>query len=244
MGLGDWLMATADIKALHAQYGKQVVVLGKNKRIMWSELFENNPKITREMNRGIHYLNGPGMRPYIAGRTQTNWIWRRLRHQQPGELFLSEQEKEFAKPFAGKVLIEPNVKANGNKAWPFERWQAVVHEHGEPMIQCGAPNTRWLDGVQRLVTPNFRLACAVLSVCKAFVGTEGALHHAAAALGVPAVVLFSEFISVDVTGYAGQVNIRHAGEPCGCRQPCKSCEASMLAISVEEVADKLWRATH
>jgi hypothetical protein len=55
-------------------------------------------------------------------------------------------------------------------------------------------------------------------------------------------VLFSEFISPDVTGYGTQINIRHAGEPCGSRVPCAGCAASMMAIDVDEVAHGLRRA--
>jgi hypothetical protein len=58
---------------------------------------------------------------------------------------------------------------------------------------------------------------------------------------VPAVVLWSHFIDVDVTGYTSQKNIRHAGEPCGSRVPCAECAASMARISVEEVTDTLVR---
>lgn len=242
MGLGDFLMATAEVKAAHAARGGHVLVVGANNRIQWSEVFENNPKITRDpRSASCRVINGPGCRPYILGRTPTNWTWRRNREQQPGEIFLTASEKAFAEPFRGKVLVEPNVKANGhaNKAWPFDRWQTLVGEIGEPLVQCGGLSTRWLNGVQRVETVSFRLACAVLSVSRAFVGTEGALHHAAAALGVPAVVLFSEFISEDVTGYASQVSIRHAGEPCGSRTPCAGCAASMAAITVDEVRDAL-----
>lgn len=238
-------MATADVKRMHESNGLPVRVIGHGNRTMWSEVFERNPRITRDVNRKHQTLvNGPGLRPYIAGKTATHWFWRRQRNQQPGEIYLSAQEKQFAKQFVGKVLIEPNVKAtNGhtNKAWPFERWQAVVNELKVPMVQVGFPGTRWLQDVERVETPTFRHAAAVLSACKAFVGSEGALHHAAAALGVPAVVLYAEFISPDVSGYASQENIRHAGEPCGSRIPCKTCAASMLAIPVEEVTDKLGR---
>lgn len=236
-------MATADVKTLYARARTPVLVVGKMDRVMWSEVFDNNPKITRSRRGCVKLVNGPGLRPYIAARTDQKWTWCRGRNQQPGEIFLTLYEKAFAAPFAGKVLIEPNVKANGhaNKAWPFERWQALVREFGEPMLQIGQRGTRWLEGVQRVETPTFRLACAVLAASRGFVGTEGALHHAAAALGVPAIVLWSEFIAPDVTGYAGQKNIRHAGEPCGNRLPCPTCAKSMAAIGVDEVHDTLAR---
>jgi predicted thioesterase len=245
VGLGDWIMATAEVKQAHVARGGRVLVVGANNKVQWSEIFENNPKITRDpRSASCRVINGPGCRPYIANRSQTRWTWRRERNQQPGEIYLSDGEARFAETVRGKILSEPNVKANGhaNKAWPFERWQELVDQIGEPMVQVGGMATRWLRNVQRVETVTFRLACAVLSVSRAFVGTEGALHHAAAAFGVPAVVLFSEFISPDVTGYGTQINIRHAGEPCGSRVPCAGCAASMMAIDVDEVAHGLRRA--
>lgn len=244
VGLGDWIMATADVKTLHEKNGRPVVVLGLGGRQVWNEIFDNNPRITKSRQVGQPLMNGPGCRPYIVSKTSLRWTWRRNRNQQPGEIYLTPAEKEFAEPYRGKVLIEPNIKKNGhaNKAWPFERWQAVVDELKVPMVQVGGEGTRWLRRVEKCHTPTFRHACGVLGNSKAFVGTEGALHHAAAALDIPAVVLFSEFIAPDVTGYSSQKNIRHAGEPCGSRVPCPTCAASMLSIGVDEVSDALARA--
>jgi hypothetical protein len=241
MGIGDNIMATADVRAINERTKQPVVVLGRSGKVIQSEIFQGNPRIAYTRVGAQPLMNGPGMRPYIAGRTDRQWTWRRMRDQQPGEIYLTAAEVKFAAAYAGMVLIEPNVKANGhtNKAWAFDRWQAVVDAMGVPMVQVGAPGTRWLAGVERVETPTFRHACAVLSVCGSFVGTEGALHHAAAALKVPAVVLWSHFIAPDITGYKSQVNIRHAGDPCGWRVPCKACAASMNAITVGEVVGQL-----
>jgi ADP-heptose:LPS heptosyltransferase len=136
------------------------------------------------------------------------------------------------------VMIEPTTKVpDGNKAWLWDRWQAVARTRSD-FVQCGPADAPRLTGVE-FVETTFRNAAAVLSGCRAFVGPEGALHHAAAALDVPAVVLWSEFISPDVTGYASQINIRHAGPACGSRVPCESCKRSMEAITVQEVVENL-----
>jgi hypothetical protein len=62
------------------------------------------------------------------------------------------------------------------------------------------------------------------------------LHHAAAALGVPAVVIFGGFISPAVTGYAAHANI-FTGDDLGCGNinPCPHCRAAMERISVDQV---------
>lgn len=235
MGMGDWIMATAQVKLLHARTGRRVVVVGKFNQPVWSEIFENNPKIVREQRRGVERLrNGGGVRPYIVSKSSTTWTWKTW-EREPGEIFLTAAELSAAQPHAGRILIEPNTKVDGsNKAWLWERWQEVVDRGGE-FVQVGAAGTRTLRGVHFVETANFRAACAVLAVSTAYLGTEGGLHHAAAALQVPAVVLFSEFIGPKITGYAGQRSIWHASKMCGSRLPCAGCRASMEAITVDEV---------
>lgn len=239
MGFGDWVMATGQVRRLHANTGKRVHVVGFNMRPQWSEVFENNPKIAQKRERDCVFLkNGSGCRPYIHAKTVTRWYFKEW-DIAPGQIFLSDDERAFAEPYRGKVLIEPTTKiVAGNKAWIWERWQKVANARRD-FIQVGAGGVRRLDGVEHVTTPTFRQAMAVLSVCRGFVGTEGALHHAAAALDVPAVVLWSEFISHNFTGYASQRNLRHAGEYCGSRLPCNGCKRSMEAITVGEVLTNL-----
>jgi len=228
-------MATGQVRKINEATRRRVVIVGRGNRPQWSEVFENNPRIVQTMGRYVQMLrNGGGIRPYIAAKTAERWTWREW-DISPGEIFLSDAEKAFAEPYRGRVLIEPWTKVQGgNKAWPVERWQAVVDRAGLDFVQVGPANTRALRDVLFVAT-EFRQAMAVLSVCRAFVGSEGALHHAAAALGVPAVVLWSEFIEPRFTGYAQHRNIRHAGPYCGARLPCDGCKASMLAITVDEV---------
>lgn len=240
MGLGDWIMATSQVKTLHEKNGRQVLVVDRLGRPRWSEVFVNNPRIVRSRTTTCQQLlNAGGVRPYISQKTIDKWYWKRW-DIKPGELFLSQQEKEFAAPFAGCILIEPNTKVpGGNKSWRWERWQELVDRFPDlPWVQVGDPNQPILGCVKHMPTV-FREAVAILSACKAFIGSEGALHHAAAALGIPAVVLWSEFISPEFTGYPSQRNIRHAGKACGARNPCASCRQSMDAITVDEVEQEL-----
>lgn len=232
-------MATAQVKQLNERTGRQVVVVNTLMKPQWHEVFENNPRIARSFGRGtVHVINASGVRPYIVSKGAERWTWKRW-DIRPGEIYLSAAEKAFAAPHAGHVLIEPNTKVDGsNKSWLWHRWQELV-DRGGSYIQVGAAGARRLDGVRFVETANFRQACAVLAASRAFVGTEGGLHHAAAALGVPAVVLFSEFISPDITGYPTQRNLRHAGKACGARYACAGCRVSMQAITVDEVESNL-----
>lgn len=245
--MGDALMATSQVKQMHKANGRPVHVVGRGGKPQWSEIFENNPRIARRRTLDCQLLlNASGVRPYIRDKTVTRWYWKRW-DITPGEIYLSKEETMFGEQHAGRVFVEPSTKVpNGNKAWPWDRWQAFVHDSdrtGGTFVQC-CPTLAgpWLDGVLRVITPTFRLACAVLSQSRAFVGTEGGLHHAAAALNIPAVVLFSEFIGPEITGYSSQRNIRHANGMCGSRFPCPTCKASMEAITVDEVRSNVAEA--
>lgn len=244
MGLGDQLIAAGRARKLHQETKLPVLIIGRHAVRYWSDLWNGVPYI---INRpaGRRYstlIDGSGVRAYIAAKTAERWTWRPF-GPTPAEIVFTPAELAFAEPYRGMVMVEPNVKAIGhtNKAWVRDRWQQVVDSmHHVRFVQCGAyGGTEWLNGVDRMPTPTFRHACAVLSVCRAFVGTEGGLMHAAAAVGTPAVILWSEFISPDITGYAMHRNIRHAGKACGMRSDCPGCRASMEAITVEEVVQNL-----
>lgn len=238
-------MASGAARKLHKLNHLPVVIVGRDGRPYWHEIWNGVPYILpriggKQVNR---MMNGPGIRPYIAGKTTNNWTWRAYTPM-PAEIVFTPAELAFAEPYRGMVMIEPNVKAVGhdNKAWVIQRWgelaQRLHTQH--KLVQCGpASGSPWLMRATVATTPTFRLAAAVLSVCKAFVGTEGGLMHAAAAVRTPSVILWSEFISPEITGYATMTNLRHAGKPCGNRIACPSCRKSMEAITVDEVVQAL-----
>lgn len=238
MGMGDEIIASAQAKALNIRTGKLVVIADRRGRPRTHEVWYCNPRITLQPKNTnyVTLINGPHARPYIQAKGSTHFVWR-IWDRLVGEIYLTKEESAFGERYAGKTLIEPNVKAgsSGNKSWLWDRWQQVVDKAGREFIQVGLPGTRVLRGVEHAVTKTFREACAVLYFSRGFVGTEGGLHHAAAAFDVPAVVLWSEFISPDITGYDTQHNIRHAGKACGSRIPCVGCQIAMSAISVDEV---------
>jgi ADP-heptose:LPS heptosyltransferase len=240
-------MASGEARKLHKANGLPVVIVNRMGRPQWSEVWDNVPYIAhrpggKPVNR---LLNCPGYRPYIAGKTPNNWTWKTYKPT-PAEIVFTPAELAFAEPYRGMVMIEPNVKANGhdNKAWLDTRWNDLAQHllgQGLGILQCGPRGNSWLQpmSIRSVETLTFRQAAAVLSVAKAFVGTEGGLHHAAAAVGTPAVILWSEFISPEITGYATMTNLRHAGRPCGNRMSCPGCRKSMEAITVNEVVQAL-----
>jgi hypothetical protein len=119
------------------------------------------------------------------------------------------------------------AKASPNKNWGWTRWNRLAwilqERHGVRVTQLGGLDTPLPRGrrarAHRFVPPSVRGARDG-SAC---VLPEGGLHHAAAALGVPAVVIFGGFIAPRHTGYAAHVNLFTGGEACGMRLPCDHC---------------------
>jgi ADP-heptose:LPS heptosyltransferase len=245
MGLGDELMASGQARVRHALTGKKVSIVDRHRLQRWSPLWDGNPKIARLGDQGRFevIVNGPGARPYILEKWPERWVFNPDFRADVGELYLTAEERAFASYYRPQVVIEPNVKpkASPNKDWGWERWQEFARlAQGIDMVQLGPKGTRQLDGVALIETRDFRHACAVLANARAYVGHEGGLHHAAAALGIPGVVIFGGFIPVELTGYAMHRNLGAGiGSACGMRVPCEHCAAEMAKIDPEQVLKEL-----
>ena len=248
MGFGDELMLTGIVKKAYQRHKKPIAVgrFGKNylDEVLWGEIFENNPKIAKEPGIGSVWVDAiKGNRPYIDyHKTQADGkvIYKKGFRPEPGEIFLSEEEKAKY-PQEGFIYIEPNVKGSfsGNKDWGFERWQEVVKRLPYEFIQGRG---RKLDGVQQIDTPRFRDACALLSRSLMFLGTDGGLHHAAAALGKPAVVIWGGLVGPDTLGYDFHTNLRGRNvESCGNHKPCEHCRRAMELVTIDEVVNAVER---
>lgn len=248
MGYGDDIIATGLARG-SASRGKRAA-FGDGRKIIWGpwseEIFKYNPHIARpgtERKNDIEWIaHYKGNRLYNKSGGD-RWIWNYEFKPVPGELFFSQDEVEFRnQQDAGFVLIEPNVpwqkSCAPNKDWGHDKYQAVADSliaQGERVVQF-SHGTKRLNGVETINTQkSFRHALAALSRAKYSVLPEGGLHHGAAALGIPAVVLFGGFIPPQVTGYDIHVNLTGGEEACGSLKECQHCRRAMSKISVEEV---------
>ena len=270
MGLGDWVMATAEARVAQESAPGLKVAFGDGVKAHWSEVFDHNPRIATpgEVTAGapVTWLaNYPGHRPYIDYdatlangraalldaapadrkrllRAAGRWYWNAAYRAMPGEFYFSDSERSLAAIGRGRVVIAPSVKpGNVNKDWGLARWQtlAALLDPDIETLQVGPAGGPLLEAVTaRAHTPSFRDACAILAGARLFVGTEGALHHAAAALGIPAVVIFGGYTAPSMTGYDGHCNLYVDGpeSPCGRRRSCAHCTAAMAAIAPKRVA--------
>jgi len=228
-----------DPRKVRIEYGKP----------LWSEVFDNNPRIARPEERGDFQVYRPrgrnGLRPYIASKSAQRWTWQD--HEPPvGELYFTDAELEFARKIGPvDVVLEPGIKAKAspNKQWGEKRWAALVallRSSGIELVQFGRTQFA-MPRVRPIFTETFRMAAAVLRNARGAVLHEGGLHHAAAAVGTRAVVLYGGYISPRQTGYNLHTNLFTGGEPCGRRFPCAHCAQAMAKITPEMVLEEIKR---
>lgn len=250
MGWGDEIMATGQVRELYARDPRRVAIVDRDGRVRKHEIWRGNDKIVdvrftgAGVPQGAQLLrNGPGLRPYIAEKHPDRWIWKAWDRPR-GEIVLDAKEKAIGARYTGRVIVEPHLKAKAspNKDWGWMRWNKLVwlmRSAGYKVSQMGPGGEPLLDGVEPIVTASFREACAVVASARAAVLPEGGLHHAAAAFGVPAVVIYGGYISPAQTGYDLHTNLFTGGEPCGRRHPCNHCRAALDSIKPEQVFNEL-----
>lgn len=255
MGLGDQVLATGLAKGARAR-GKRIA-LGDGKQLRWDhnseQVFRYNPNLvfpgdtlTANDIEWISYHKGSRIYNSQVG---DRWVWNYAFHAEPGEFFFTDAELKVVQKMGlprGFVVIEPNTNKLvhraeylRNKQWPFERYEALVEairREGRHVVQfVYGGNQRRLHGAALVQTPSYRSAAAILAQASLYVGSEGGLHHAVAAVGRPAVVMFGGWVPPSVLGYRTHINlVGGATEFCGLLRPCQHCAEAMDRISVEE----------
>jgi hypothetical protein len=248
MGLGDWIMASGDAKEANEKTKKKVK-LGDGVRMSWDgQVFANNPRMASNSDTDVVWVkNYQGHRPYLKGTKNGRLLFNDDYKPRAGEIYFNQLEKKnISKIDKDYIVVEPNVKRlyahTVNKAW--HGWEELF-KHDLPWLQLGDVTvkryTNWKE------TAAFRDALQVLSKAKLFVGTDGGLHHAAAALGIPSVVIWTGFTSPRHLGYDTHTNIHDGSEPCGTYDSvCQHCLLKSKAITVEQVLDAVnteWHRT-
>ena len=242
MGWGDELIASGQARLMYEKEKHKVTILDRHGRIRYNDIWINNPKIghpKESIYKPQVLKNGPGVRPYIKDKSDTQWAWNEWECPR-GEIYFSDSELSAVSKYSPTVIIEPNnkQKASPNKNWGRGRWESLVLmlvRLGVDVWQMGPTGTQVFPNVRLIKTEDFRQACAVISRAKVCVFPEGGLHHAAAALNIPAVVIFGGYISPKVTGYEGHTNLfiesGGHGLGCGMRVECRHCSDAMKSIT-------------
>ena len=251
MGFGDAIMATARARGFHAQ-GK-LAAFGDGRRIKWTnycdDIFANNPNIARPGAEGKQNLVWfPHYKKHLVyckyDGLKHRYVWNYDFSAEPGELFFNDPGNRL--PLASKsyIVIEPNVAwqrtVNVNKDWGAGKYEKVAKaliERGHTIVQCIHGNSRRkIPGAYYAVTATFHEAIQIMSDASLFIGPEGGNHHAAAAIGVPAIILWGGWSPPETMGYKTQIKLTGgATEACGITYPCSHCRGAFDNISIDEV---------
>lgn len=248
MGVGDNLLATGLARGAAAR-GKRIA-FGDGQSIIWDHhsetIFRGNPNIAPPGSEGAHDLQWiahyRGRRLYNR-QAGNKWHWNITFRATAGEVFFTADELHQARRAGqGFVLIEPNVPTfktcAPNKQWPVDRYDKLaryLRKDGYEVGQFLYGSGHQIPAARQIKTRGFRDALAMLAQASLYIGPEGGLHHGAAAVGIPAVVLFGGFIPPSVTGYDSHTNLTGGAEACGSLRKCEHCLAAMDVISIEDV---------
>jgi hypothetical protein len=257
MGWGDALMAAGQAQELYAQDPSlgPILMTEGDSGPRWNPVWQGNPAIwvpipnapvpPRQLRTGKGYL--PYLRsPYSLDSGWTFTDWRACEHR--GRLYLTIKERARGTALALRlgryVILEPTAaRKHPNRRPPVTFWDDVrLHLKAQlgnpPIVQLMHPGATYHHGTIPVVHESFREACGILAGAALLVTTEGGLAHAAAALGVPAVVLWGGMISARALGYPEHVNVVDPSpeSPCGRLRECLHCRAAWAALDPADVA--------
>lgn len=253
MGIGDEIIGSGLARGAHAR-GKKIA-FGDKRKILWSEwckeVYENNPNVAHPGQEGLPNLEWiafhKGSRNYSTlSHDRSHWIWNYKHRMVPGEFFFSDKEKALAATFApGFIVIEPNLpwwkSVAVNKDWGEAKYAELARRLlplGCRLVQFRHKQTRRvIEGADIIELPRFREAIAVMSRAALYVGAEGGMMHAAAAVGIKGVVMFGGWSPPSVCGYSTHINLTGKNGACGSLQPCKHCQEALASISVDRAKD-------
>ena len=93
--------------------------------------------------------------------------------------------------------------------------------------------------VLNITEDDVRVSFAIMSLSSLIITSEGGVHHFAAAIGKPALVLYGGAIHPDQTGYVDRDQTYYVYDdpktPCGSQVACKHCKEAMAAIDPQMV---------
>lgn len=254
MGYGDEIIGTGLARGARLR-GKRIA-FGDGRKIDWGpwcrEIFANNPNIAPPGSEAagdlewVHHCKGHRLYNRQNG---DKWEWNYDFKVRQGEFFFTDAERFNARhalsdrPF---IVMEPNLpwqkSVAPNKDWGATKYVEVawaLKDKRYDIVQFKHKNTRRiLPDVKLIELHPFRQAIAALVNARLYIGPEGGMHHAAAAVGIKAVVLFGGFIPPEVMGYTDHHNlVGNSQQACGSITPCRHCRAAMDSIKADDVID-------
>jgi ADP-heptose:LPS heptosyltransferase len=166
-------------------------------------------------------------------------------------IFLSDEERaQKILPESSKPRIALQSTGNSlwtdNKNWGADRFLelAGMISGSFSLVQVGAAGDPPLPVELNLAGKlSLRQTLRVLGECSGFVGQEGFLMHAAAAMSAPSVIVYGGFLAPWQTGYPFNVNLYNPVPcaPCWLETLCPYQKKCMTEIHPDQVAAELER---
>jgi len=245
MGYGDEIMALGRAEKIYRIIGTPVAIVGVSKKVRHHPVWQNNPAV--DPNSKVHMVDGPSARPYIIrwvhpGPTS---LFNSKYHAVAGKMKLTAEEWKAADaltPPGPFVIVEPVVRGRSskNKVWGSEKWEEVIRNFPVPVYQFDVDgHTDIIPSAKKIASADFRVSAGVVSHADLIMTTDGGMHHLAASMNTPAVVIFGGFADPSITGYPYQVNfyVDLDESPCGRYGKCPHCEKAMNMIKAVDVRD-------
>jgi ADP-heptose:LPS heptosyltransferase len=226
----------------------RLVLLPKAIEIIGAFLYKNRCLPSRYVVPSYYHVGPSLWRSKIsASKHIANLFGIELEDVSP-QLFLTDEEERFGRSITEGLKIPIAIQAKSaciNKEWLTESWLRLVKRNlGYSFINLGLEAEEIAAATVRLpVGLSIRQRFAILKHCRAFVGIDSVMAHAAAAFRIPGVVLFGSS-SFEVWGHSTNINLsqRLRCSPCidliGTNE-CPYGRPCMGEISVQNVESAL-----
>ncbi len=180
--LGDALLASGQAKLLHASNGLTVRI-GDGIYEYYHDLYLGVPYLGDEQ----WLIDYPGHRGYQYSHNDEVIYFNPEYRAEPATVVVDAIENDY-------IIYQPNKKRFAPEAKKYRYFDEVVAAFPKETfhILTGTTATE---------------AAAYMKGAKAYLGIEGGLHHLAAAVGTPAVVVFGAFNPRHIIGYEMHKNI-------------------------------------
>lgn len=250
MGLGDEIMASGRARVLHERTGKRVCIIGRDGSPRWQEIWDGVDFLSKNLGEDVVPLrDGPGCRPYIASAGGGVVKFRRSYRPVPGSVVIPEHFLGIPKR-RRIIFVEPGFKGTNsadNKDWGWSNWVELsekLHSAGFALVQVPMAGRESLLRAVPMYGQSLHELAFWVRRSRLVVTTEGGVHHMAAAVGTPAVVIWGGYTSPEFLGYPDHFNIfdEHDQSPCGRSSSCGHCRERMNAITVCRVESAILSA--
>jgi ADP-heptose:LPS heptosyltransferase len=264
MGLGDDLMWLGEAAEHIKMNPASVIHDGREWSVMWKHHdWVVSPTYDGPRNK-IHVPRKPGgNRWYIEGWAPGRIIYKNYQPK-PAPYIISHQEREQGDKILKQhgvtdrfVIVNPdskNTTLSSNKDWGIGNWQSLIAKLAPDIqvVRIKPPSNvtdvsglaeydqPLLDGAINIQEDDVRVSFAIMSRAQCIITTEGGLHHFAAAINMPAFVIYGGAIHPDQTGYKDRSQTYYVDEtqpqtPCGSQRPCNHCRKAMDSIKPSQV---------